>query len=512
MTGRYNRPQESLEPWSWAEELSTALPAPYVRKERGRGACVVFWVLLFVLFPLATMPEAVLEAVPQTLVTFPENGFAEVLLPKLAVFTVLWGLGFWLCWQRWRSGQFRPLRAGSSLRLPFLWLALFLFASTVVSFLNPSSLGLSLPLIASRYESVLFGLLESAWYALTVLAAGVLSSQVLRPALPLHLMALGGGAAGLWALAEAYGLHPMRLVDDSAQVGVNVQATLGHQGYVAAFLAVVLVFWVAWRLLQNHVRFFDVALVALLTAALVATGGRAGVLAAALTLSLLGVYWVRVRGRVRYVLLLGGVMLVAGALPLLTSSHAQARLERLGSAVQGQDPATSHRLIFWQVGLRGIIQRPLSGYGIDSFGNAAWFFASPEEAREIITEFLPRETAEASVRIGRLVLYRGEDAELVLRALDPYRVHNYLLDIAFASGVPVALLFLGFVLASLRALWRARTPLALATALALVTYLLYGMAWFSTPNVDPLVWGLLGLGLGSLELRAQDAQAQQNFP
>lgn len=119
----------------------------------------------------------------------------------------------------------------------------------------------------------------------------------------------------------------------------------------------------------------------------------------------------------------------------------------------------------------------------------------------MVTEFLPRETAETSLRIGRLVLYRGEDAGLVLQSLDPYRVHNYLLDIAFASGVPVALLFLGFVAASLRALWRERTPLALATALALLTYLLYGMAWFATPNVDPLVWGLLGLGLGSLEPR-----------
>ncbi len=193
-------------------------------------------------------------------------------------------------------------------------------------------------------------------------------------------------------------------------------------------------------------------------------------------------------------------MLAASLLTLATSPHAQTRLERLGIAVQGQDPATSHRLIFWQVGLRAIFERPLSGYGIDAFGNAAWFFASPEEAREMITEFLPRETAEQSLRLGKLVLYRNPEAGLVLAALEPYRIHNYLLDIAFASGVPVALLFMGFIAASLRALYRARTPLSLATALALLTYLLYGMAWFATPNVDPLVWGLLGLGLGSLEV------------
>lgn len=444
------------------------------------------------------MPKVLLEAVPQTLITFPENGFAEVLIPKLAVFAVFWSLGAWLCVKLWRLGRFRPLHAASPLRAPFLWLTLFLLGSVVVSLLNPAPLGLSLPLIDNRYESILFGLLETAWYALTFLAAGVLSSRVLRPELPLHLMALGATAAGGWALLEAYGVDPMRLIDENARVGINVQATLGHQGYVAAFVAVVLVFWTTWRLLQNRLRPLDVAIIALLTASLVASGGRAGFLAAALTLSALVVYWLRGRRRSRYLVLLGAVMLASAALPLLTSPHAQTRLNRLGTAVQGQDPATSHRLIFWQVGLRAIAQRPLSGYGIDAFGNAAWYFASPEEAREMITEFLPRETAENTVRLGKLVLYRGEGAGLVLQALEPYRVHNYLLDIAFASGVPVALLFLGFVAASLRALYRARTPLALATALALLTYLLYGMAWFATPNVDPLVWGLLGLGLGSL--------------
>jgi hypothetical protein len=28
--------------------------------------------------------------------------------------------------------------------------------------------------------------------------------------------------------------------------------------------------------------------------------------------------------------------------------------------------------------------------------------------------------------------------------------------------------------------------------------MIYGLVWFATPNVDTLVWGLVGLGLGSL--------------
>ena len=71
-------------------------------------------------------------------------------------------------------------------------------------------------------------------------------------------------------------------------------------------------------------------------------------------------------------------------------------------------------------------------------------------------------------------------------------------DIAFASGLPVLLLFLGFLLSTAWALLSARTPVALATLFALLTYLIYGLFWFATPNVDTLVWGLVGLGLGSL--------------
>ena len=83
--------------------------------------------------------------------------------------------------------------------------------------------------------------------------------------------------------------------------------------------------------------------------------------------------------------------------------------------------------------------------------------------------------------------------------MNPYGVHNYFLDIAFASGLPALLLFYGlFCSPALKLLYEARTPLALATLLALSTYLLYGMFWFATQNVDPLIWALVGLGIGSV--------------
>ena len=460
----------------------------------------LFWGLLFLAFPLAVMPKEVLALIPQSVITFPKNGFAEVLLPKLVVFVLLWGLGARQAYLLLRKGSGEGqsvLSRASPLRLPLLWLLLFLAASLTTSLLNPAPLGLSLPLIPDRYESILFRLLESAWYALTLLAAVLSSSRVLRLTWVYHLLALGACLAGGWALLEAYGVDPLRLIDPSARVGNNVQATMGHQSYVAAYLAVVLVFWVTWRLLSRRLRLLDGIIIAFLTACLVASGGRAGALAALLSLAGLGAVWFWRRGRSRYLLLLGGVMLLAGAAPLLTSQHARTRLDKLGSAVQGTDPATSHRLIFWQVGVKAILDRPLTGYGIDAFGNAAWFFATPEQAEAMLTEFLPPKTAARAFRLGNLALYRTPGSgTLELQPVKPYRVHNYFLDIGFASGIPVMLLFIAFLLSTGWALLKARTPLSLATLLALLTYMIYGMVWFATPNVDTLVWGLVGLGLG----------------
>ncbi len=478
-------------------QQTSAKPQSASRKRRRLHK--LFWGLLFFAFPLVIMPKEVLALIPASIVTFPKNGFAEVLLPKLLVFAVLWAIGARQAYGLLRRTENGVLGRASPLRRPLSWLLLFLAASFVVSLLNPAPLGLSLPFIPARYESILFRLLENAWYALTLLTAVLSASRTVKLSWIYHLVVLGACLAGLWALLEAYGVDPLRLIDPDARVGINVQATMGHQSYVSAYLAVVLVFWVTWRLLGRRLRLLDGFIIGFLTACLVATGGRAGLLAAVLSLSVLGVAWFRRRGRSRYLLLLGGVMLLAGTVPLLTSPHARARLDRLGNAVQGTDPATSHRLIFWQVGVKAILERPLTGYGIDAFGNAAWFFATPEQADEMLTEFLPPKTAARAFRLGNLALYRTPGSgTLELQPVKPYRVHNYFLDIGFASGIPVLLLFTAFLLSTAWALLKARTPVSLATLLALLTYLIYGMVWFATPNVDTLVWGLVGLGLGSI--------------
>ena len=272
---------------------------------------------------------------------------------------------------------------------------------------------------------------------------------------------------------------------------------MGHQSYVAAYLAVVLVFWVTWRFLSRRVRLLDGSHRRVLDDV---SGGEWG------TCRSVGcsTYACQTLG--------GHVAPAAGALalpapfrrgdaacrrcvPLLTSPHARARLDRLGSAVQGTDPATSHRLIFWQVGVKAILERPSDGLRYRRVRERCLVFCDAlSKPTRCSPSFYPlkRRRGRFGSAIWRSTGLRSSGT-LELQPVKPYRVHNYFLDIGFASGIPVLLLFRRLSTEHrLGAAGKARTPVSLATLLALLTYLIYGMVWFATPNVDTLVWGLVG--------------------
>ncbi len=468
---------------------------------------LLFWSLIFVVFPLGRLPDALMRAFPTSVADFREEEQIETLVPKVITFVLLWVLGVALVvWRaerlRRRGVPFAHLLAHlvpPQAQTTFLWLGAFVAALIVASLFSPANLNFGLPLLSSQAESVVIKLLESAWYSLALIAAVLASSRVLPLRIPLAMMIGGAALVGLWTLSEAHGFEPLSLLDPQTALRPNLLASMGHQAYVSAFVGVALVFWFAWRSLEARLRFIDGVLVAVLAAALVASGGRAGLLAAVLVLGVLSGYIFYKKLYRKRVLLLGMLALAAGLGVLQTSSHAQFRVGRIGAAVQGEDPNVSHRMILWRVAAKATLERPLTGHGAYALANVVWPLATPEQADTLMYEFLPAPIAKDALRVGKLAIYTHPDTgTLTLTAMNPYGVHNYFLDIAFASGVPALLLFMGFLLSCAKLLYQARTPLALATLFALATYLLYGMFWFATQNVDPLVWALLGLGVGSV--------------
>ena len=468
---------------------------------------VIFWSLIFIVFPLGRLPDALVRAFPTSIADFREEEQVETLVPKVVTFVLLWTLGTGLV--VWRARQLRgagtpfsdllPELVSSRARSTFVWLGAFILALITASLFSPANLNFGLPFLSNQAESVAIKLLESAWYSLALIAAVLASSRVLPLRVPLSLMIGGAVLVGLWTLTEAHGFEPMSLLDPQTQLRTNLLASMGHQAFVSAFVGVALVFWFSWRALAAQLRLIDAVLITVLAAALVASGGRAGLLAAVMTLSVFVGYIFYTQRYRKRVLLLSTLAFTAGFGVVQTSSHAQFRMGRFSAAVQGEDPNVSHRMVLWNVAAKAIVERPLTGHGAYALANVVWPLATPEQADTLMREFLSEDAAQDALRVGKLAIYTDpETGDLTLTAMNPYGVHNYFLDIAFASGIPAMLLFIGFLLSCAKLLYQAHTPLALATLLALATYLLYGMFWFATQNVDPLIWALIGLGIGSV--------------
>lgn len=461
-----------------------------------------FWALLFIGFPLAYAPSSVLERLSGDLISFPAGEQPDAFIPKIAVFTVVWLLGAGLALMSLKGRRENPLLTESP-RRALLWCAAFVAVLLVSSLFTSSYSNVTLPYLGDRAEGVLLTLFEAAWYSLAPIAAILGARRVLPFAFLLTLMVGGALAVSVWTLAEAYGFAPLALFVPGATVGGNLRATLGHQGHVAAYLGVALVFWAGWRVLSKEVRPWDVVILMILTAGLVASGGRAGLIASAATLALSGLNGMRFPAYRTAILGLSLTLSLAAFGVVRSSSHAQSRLERVAVAAKGDDPSVQHRLLFWRLALKAIAEQPLVGYGPYSFSSIAWQMASPQDARMLIRDFLPPDLAQDAVRVGKVAFYRESDTQrLRAKVMNPYAVHNYLLDLSLASGLPAALLFMLFVSACAWQLHRRHAPLATAALLALMMYLIYGLFWFPTHLVDPLVWSLVGLGLVGAEAAA----------
>ena len=463
----------------------------------------LFWFLLFVVFPLATVPTPLLTLLRGEGAAFPDGVFAEAIIPKLVVFVALWSLGLGLVF--WEHREARQARAAHKQNLrpltfaPLVWLWPFLVVLIASSLFNRTNLNFELPGVHGRVESVLATLLEAAWYSLIFVTYKLVSSRVLPLKTPLKWMAGGALAVALWTLLEAYGVGPLALLGSvlGRNASSGIGASMGHHGFLAAFLGVALVVWSAWRVLNGRVRFTDAGVTGVLSAALVASGGRAGILAAGFCLvGLLG-YLPRYKRFRLGALTLGAAAVLAGAVVVVTLPHAEERLARVGAAVEGTDPSLNHRFVFWRIAATAILKRPLVGYGPSSFATVSWRYATPEQADVLLAEFLPPEVAKRAVHIGKIAFYYAPDERtLEVRVMNRYKAHNYFFDLALASGLPALALFIGLMVSCVRALYRSKHPVALAACLGLVTYLVYGMAYFSVIMVDPLVWALVGIGLG----------------
>ncbi len=274
---------------------------------------------------------------------------------------------------------------------------------------------------------------ESAILLFALTAAAWLAEDRRRIRKILRTTVITGAAASLYGIAQYFGWDPL-LPTTAYQAGEGVftivrpPATFGHADYFANWLVMVAFFALALARLEGSVRWKTIAgtTMFLTILAIVLSGTRSamlGLLAGAVVF--LAIARPRIDRKVTLILAASLACLV-----VLYISPAGAKL-RARVHWSLDDVRGGARLLLWRDSLHMALQRPVLGYGPETF-----------------TAQFPK----------------YESAELSRAYPDFYQEspHNMFLDALVSRGFPGAIILLGL---SLLALWSARTTAALAAAL-----------------------------------------------
>ena len=421
--------------------------------------------------PLLTALLAIL-AVP--LMVVPDLHYAYS-LPKVTAYRLAAGV-ILLAW--FVSVAARPRRP-FRLELPDIVLA------GLVSWLVLASLASPWPVAAllglpPRFEGVLGFVGYAVFYATGRCGRGE-GPRLLVPA-----VAAVGGVLGLLAVLEAVGLYqPL----GTGTFGFRAVATLGNPVFLGTVeaMSLPLALGLALNARDGARAALAAAVAAFATAGLVLSFSRAAWLAA-LVGGLLVVGWaVRERRRPgggprperrplgRRTLAVAAILaalLAVGSVALGLSAAGRAELDRVAGSFDRRAPGVESRLLLWETTLGLISERPLLGWGPDTFLAEA-----------------------AGARPERLAQVEGPETY-------PDRPHNHWLYLAYAGGLPALLLHLTFggVLA-VRTVRLLRSPHAtsdrgravVAVAASLLAYEIQSLAGFSLPLTTPVAAVLAGV-------------------
>ena len=454
------------------------------------GLSVVFWVLLFVIYPLALDPVAF---------SFSAGAERAVLLPKALVLGITCGVGLLALLANFPTTSLKTLTT-SLPRWPLAlqaMLALVLFL-LVDSWLAPGDVAINILGSQSRVDGFL---LQAAWYGLCLIAAGLVVARVDTLNHALHSLHFGALLTALWTLAQSYGFEPVALISPTPYLqAYNPQhiayGPMALTGLTAGYLAVVLVVYIA---LQKKRTWYAAVHVSIVSAAIIATGNRTAPAAVIIVLVgwALSHMWHHNIAALRRLVFFSLFLLVAVVLVQTTRSQVPEQLTRTQSLIQGQDTSWQLRLILWRTAALGVFDEPITGLGTRGFGSVLWRYLTPAQ-RDLVADMkLPDEARNVRYMGGSFFRYEIPEQEgIVMNSVLIDKAHNYALDFIIANGWLATLLFASALVSGIMLLSAAGVDTQ-AVALGISVYLLFGLTWFATLQVDPIVWGLFGVGIGS---------------
>jgi hypothetical protein len=454
-----------------------------------------FWVLIFVVFPLWFEPLTFSLGLPAQW---------SMLMPKATVLGLAWAVGLlavMLTYQDYTlTRSILAVRRWPLALTALLALALFL---VVDSWLLPGNVVINW----FGYFRVDGLLMQAAWYSLSLLAAALVYRHPTSH--PLRWAVAGALLAGVWTLLHAFEIQPVRIFIPNALDYGGAIGTIGNVGLNAAYLSVVLAAFLAT---QTRVRVTSLLVVALLTAAIFATGNRSTPAALLLTFGCFVIYlvWKKQYPFAKSLSIYGVTALLAAGVLYVSQPSAAPLFNRLNTTIQGSDNSLNVRRVFWRASLQTISNQPLWGSGLNGLNTTFWRELPVDVQLPTIRVRLPPEAENITLTRNAYVIYElpGQGRRATTVTVD--KAHNYLLDLVIVSGWIAGGLFIFAVVSGLYLLLRTANLFARAVALSIVVYLLFGLTWFATLQVDPVVWTLFGIGVGSAWHERQRSRQQQS--
>lgn len=148
------------------------------------------------------------------------------------------------------------------------------------------------------------------------------------------------------------------------------------------------------------------------------------------------------------------------------------------------------RSYYYRAALRGIVQRPVVGWGGGNF-QFAWprFLSEAELARfgKIEWGFQDVLSVNLSDASPPVLAVRDRSGKLVLTQVRTFKAHDQILEAALMWGLIGAALYLTLVGLAVRGVLRGE-PLALGV----LVYFLFLLFWFVIPETQGVLWAMLG--------------------
>ena len=321
---------------------------------------------------------------------------------------------------------------------------------------------LSLSLLWARNPS---RVLDDLWHWFALAALLIVLSTTLRTRRAVQLVFAGFVVGALASIL--YGVLFSNSLLEPGDASARLQGAGGDPNALAASLvaAVVLAGALAASSQRPWARVAPVAIIPVLVAGLVASQSRGGAIAAALTV--LVAFVVFERGRVHVAAF---TLLVVGA-AMMWFSTTPGAWERLTTF----DAGGGGRSTLWTGAWRAAKDHPVDGVGLNNFRDVA-----PDYARQ-----------------------PGQLEDVRILAEQPRFVHNTYLQLLAENGVVGLLLYLGFALGCLRAMWvaarrfkaiRSTSLETLARAALVATISMLIAAFFLSAAIDARMWILFALG------------------